>query len=131
MYTKLANFVDRFHWRFLWFGLVTTIPMMLTVFDCLPREGIWKFNVYFSFWFILAFLLARILMGLQCPLYVLEDYLRKLDDPEYVVKHSSFVTRALHQRGFSLRQEAVFVVGTMIASVILATVAVGYLSSVW
>jgi len=95
--------------------------MFLTAYGVLPNTGFWKVNFYLSQLINLSTLFSQILMGFRCPLYVLENYLRRLDNPEYKVEHSSFVTKIMEESfGFSLRKSAVLTIIIIISAITLS-----------
>lgn len=78
-------------------NIVTVIHFVVIVFMIggvlLPKK--WqrtKIKIFHSYFAIMV-LVVQVIYGFKCPLVVLEEYLRKLDNPDYVIKMTPFTER--------------------------------------
>lgn len=105
MYTILANVVVVIH-------IVVIIFMMGGLL--LPKR--WKRTRVFHSYFCIMVLILQIIYGFKCPLIVLEEYLRKLGDPEYKIIWTPFTERIFMRLfGISISSNIVFIIIALLA----------------
>ncbi len=104
-YKILAIVVDIIH--------LFVIVFMLCGF-LMPKE--WIALKAFHGAFGIAVFISQILMGINCPLTVLSNYLRKKADPDYKIVWDSFTLKLMRKIfGISLNQSIVFTCIVIIA----------------
>ena len=93
--------------------IVVVIHIIVVVFMLggllLPKK--WKRIKIFHSCFNVMVLVAQAIYGFKCPLVVLEEYLRKLDNPNYIVTWTPFTERLFMRLfGISISSNAILCV---------------------
>lgn len=109
MYGILANIVDIVH--------LVVIVFMLWGILVKSHSRIKIFHDYFC---IMVFLL-QLICGFKCPLVILADQLRHLENPEYTVAYTPFTEKIFMKLfGISISSNLVFIVIALLAVIGIA-----------
>lgn len=109
-YKKLANIVDFIH-------IIVIIFMIGGNF--IPRS--WETLKIFHSVFGISVFISQLIMGINCPLTVLSNYLRQKDDPDYKIFWDSFTLKLARKYfGITLNQSIVFTCIVILAVVCFA-----------
>lgn len=103
--------------------IVDIIHVLVIIFlfsgTFIPKE-FFSLKVFHATFSILV-LISQIIMGINCPLSVLSNYLRKKADPEYTIIWDSFTLKIARKYfGVTLNQSIVFTCIVIIAVIGLA-----------
>ena len=107
MYGILANIVDFIH-------LIVIVFMLAGIVD-------WKSSRYvrvkiFHDYFCIMVLILQVICGLKCPLVILSDHLRHLQNPEYEIVYTPFTEKIFMKLfGISIYSNWVFLVISILA----------------
>lgn len=107
MYGILANIVVAIHF--------VVIVFMVGVF-LLPKK--WqrtRTKIFHSYFCVMVFV-VQVIYGFKCPLVVLEEYLRQLDDPNYIITWTPFTERLFMKLfGISISSNAIICIIALFA----------------
>ena len=106
MYRMLANVVVGIH-------IIVIIFMLGGYF--FPKK--WKRMRTFHRFFGVTVFVSQILYGLRCPLVVLEQKLRQLDNPSYEMQWTPFTQRLFKTFGIYISRDVILCVISLIAVV--------------
>ncbi len=103
--------------------LVDIIHILVIIFmiagNFIPKEFV-SLKIFHATFGILVFI-SQIIMGINCPLSILSNYLRKKADPEYTIIWDSFTLMIARKYfGVTLNQSIVFTCIVIIAVIGLA-----------
>lgn len=110
MYNVLANMVFAIH--------IVVIVFMLGGF-IFPKK--WKKARIFHSNFCVMVFIVQVIYGFKCPLVVLEEYLRKLDNPDYIITRTPFTERLFMKLfGISISSNAIICIIALLAIIGIA-----------
>lgn len=110
MYNVLANIVVAIH--------IVVIVFMLGGF-VFPKK--WKRTKIFHSNFCVMVFIVQVFYGFKCPLVVLEEYLRQLDNPDYNITWTPFTERLFMKLfGISISSNAIICIIALLAIIGIA-----------
>lgn len=107
MYAILANIVVAIH--------ILVMIFMVGGF-LLPKK--WKRTrvKIFHYYFCALVFVLQVIYGFNCPLIVLEEYLRQLDDPNYIIRFTPFTERLFMKLfGISISKNVIICISASLA----------------
>lgn len=103
--------------------MVVAIHIVVTVFMVggylLPKK--WKRTKIFHSNFCVMVFIVQVMYGFKCPLVVLEEYLRQLDNPNYIITWTPFTERLFMKLfGISISSDAIICIIALLAIIGIA-----------
>lgn len=112
MYGILANIVDFIH--------LIVIVFMLAGLLCWKSSRFARLKIFHDY-FCTMVLVLQCICGLKCPLVILSDRLRQLQNPEYEIVYTPFTEKLFMKLfGISISSNLVFLVISILAVVGIA-----------